>query len=88
MTNPSVPALVASSKLATSANPNTNGTGQTTWGTVTGKTATLYAMNTNNGIQAFTVTVPEPSSTALFGIATIALSFFRRPRVALPSRVE
>jgi hypothetical protein len=49
--------------LATSSNANTNATGAITFGTVNG-TPTLYAMNTNNGIQAFQI-VPEPSTTVV-----------------------
>ena len=35
-------------------------TGSVQWGGITGNSATLYALSTNNGIQAFTVTVIEP----------------------------
>lgn len=64
MTNPATPILASSAKIALSTNSNTNGTGDVTWGSIAGTSATLYAMNTNNGIQAFTITVPEPSVTA------------------------
>lgn len=77
MTNPAAPVLVATDKIASTANANANGTGAVAWGAINGKTATLYAMNTNNGIQAFTVTVPEPSAIALL-TTSIALLHRRR----------
>jgi uncharacterized protein DUF4623/PEP-CTERM motif-containing protein len=78
MTDPTRPLQVASDKIATSANLNDNLTGQVTWGAVVGKTATLYAMNSNNGIQAFTVTVPEPSTAGLLSGAAALLACRRR----------
>jgi hypothetical protein len=36
---------------------NSNGAGSIKWGAITGDTATLYALCTNQGIQAFTVTI-------------------------------
>ena len=44
---------------------NGNGTGSVAWGPVFGDTAILYAMNSNQGIQAFAVTIPEPGVGAL-----------------------
>ena len=41
---------------------NSNGSGQLAWD-VNGNTATLYALSTNQGIQAFTVNVPPPART-------------------------
>jgi hypothetical protein len=80
MTNPSTPVLSNSAKIALTANANINGSGRVSWGPVTGNTATLYAMNTNNGIQAFTITVPEPSVAAGLIIGAIALFGARRVR--------
>jgi hypothetical protein len=60
---------------------NTNlGLGGITWGAIAGETATLYAMSTNNGIQAFTVqVVPEPGAAgALIGGAGVLLGLRRR----------
>jgi hypothetical protein len=44
-------------------NANVNATGQVKFGAITGTTAILYALDTNNGIQAFelTLTPPPPS---------------------------
>jgi hypothetical protein len=58
--------------LATSSNANANSTGAIAFGTVNG-TPTLYAMNTNNGIQAIQV-VPEPSTVAVVGACTVGLA--------------
>lgn len=41
-------------------NTNLNGTGQVKFGAISGNTAILYALNTNNGIQAFTLTLTPP----------------------------
>lgn len=75
MTTPGSPLFLGSLKTATSANANGNGTGGIAWGAVTDNgngtaTAQLFAMNSNNGLQAFLVTVPEP------GTATLALLGF------------
>lgn len=75
VSNPSSPIRVAVGNTTTSTNSNGNQTGSIAWGKVTGDTATLYAMNTNNGIQAFTFTaVPEPSTWAMAGLAGAALA--------------
>lgn len=44
---------------------NGNGVGSVAWAPLSGDTALLYAMSANQGIQAFTVTIPEPGTTAL-----------------------
>ncbi len=46
---------------------NGNGVGSVCWGPVIGNTAVLYAMSTNQGIQAFQFTVAPLASTATFG---------------------
>lgn len=52
---------------------NGNAVGQVRWGAINGNKATLYAMSTNQGIQAFNVVVPEPSSIAAVGFGVVAL---------------
>ncbi len=74
ISTPSAPVLLASG--TTTSGPvviNTNAVGSVQWGPVSGDSATLYAMNTNNGIQAFTFTVPEPGTAvlAMFGMSGI-----------------
>jgi hypothetical protein len=64
--DPALPVLLGTANatsglLAT----NSNFTGQLAWGDITGASATLYAMSTNQGIQAFTVTLPEPATGAV-----------------------
>jgi hypothetical protein len=57
---------------------NANGTGDVEWGAITGASATLYTLTTNNGIQAFTFAVPEPSTMAFSGLAMLGLLRRRR----------
>jgi hypothetical protein len=57
---------------------NGNATGDVAWGAVTDNgdgttSATLYALSSNQGIQAFVVTVPEPTAAALLGIGLLGL---------------
>lgn len=46
---------------------NANGTSCVAWGPASGNSATLYAMSTNQGIQAFTVTIQQPARATSFG---------------------
>lgn len=81
MANPLAPvALTATGQttLVGASNTNVNGAGQVKWGAIDGGTAKLYVMNTNNGIQAFTVAVPEPSAVGLLALAAPALARRRR----------
>ncbi|MBM4011372.1 MAG: PEP-CTERM sorting domain-containing protein [Planctomycetes bacterium] len=57
---------------STSSNANANANGSITFGTVN-DTPTLYALNTNNGIQAIQL-VPEPSTVAVAGICSLGLA--------------
>ena len=64
---------------------NGNGTGDVAWGDLTdtgdGRTsAILYALSSNQGIQAYTVIVPEPTTAALAGLGLCALIGMRRIR--------
>ena len=76
MTNPSAPVSLASLDLTSGSTiAGNNGLSAVAWGNISGKNATLYALNANDGIQAFNVTVvPEPATmTALaFGLAAMA----------------
>jgi hypothetical protein len=64
--------FIQSINLTTSTNVNGNGIGGLAVGTVNG-TPTLYALSTNNGIQALQI-VPEPSTTLAAGICTVGLA--------------
>lgn len=78
MTDPANPVFLTSGfNTSGTLITNGNGVGSVQWGTVTGDTATLYAMSTNQGIQAFTFMIPEPSS-ALLGLAGLGVLMPRR----------
>ena len=82
MTDPTAPIYLASGNNTTGAlAANGNGTGQLAWNVTGPTTATLYAMSTNQGIQAFTVTVPEPTAVAGMIVAAGAVSLRRHRRV-------
>jgi len=59
---------------------NGNASGSVAWGAIDNinQTATLYAMNSNQGIQAFTFTVPAPGTVALMGLAGLVATRRRR----------
>lgn len=83
------PVLVASLSVTTGSNANPDGTGQIAWGEVTYEpvnqiySAPLYALNTNNGVQAMVFAVPEPSTVTAAGVCTagLAMLMLRRRRV-------
>lgn len=86
MSNPLTPILVATGKLATTANSNGNGTGGVAWGdsyfdTVDQKwKAALYSMNSNNGLQAFVFVIPEPSTMGLTALGALLAAWALRRR--------
>lgn len=59
---------------------NGNGVGALAWGPISGDTALLYAMSANQGIQAFTVTIPEPGPVGLLLLGGGMLGLARRRR--------
>lgn len=79
MTDPANPAYLTSGNNTTGTlAANTNGTGQLAWASISGKTGILYAMSSNQGIQAFTVTVPEPATLVLIVMGGALLHGMRR----------
>lgn len=56
--------------------PNTNldGTGSVTWGAISGTSARLYAMNTNQGIQAFDFSFGPLASATTYGVGCESLT--------------
>jgi hypothetical protein len=78
-TDPENPILLdALTTVAGASNANGFGVGQLRFGEIEGDTATIYALNTNNGIQAFTLTVPEPASAGLLALGAVAVGGARR----------
>jgi hypothetical protein len=87
LTDPSAPIFITSLITATGANnSNLNGTGQIAWGNFidlgNGKgSADLYYLDTNNGIQAFVVAVPEPGVFAFIALGLGCFALRRKIRV-------
>jgi hypothetical protein len=85
-TDPANPVWLASgNNTSGSLTANGNGTGELAWGNtiVNGDgsvTTALYAMSSNQGIQAFLVTVPEPGSLAILALGLGAFGFRRKLR--------
>jgi hypothetical protein len=74
---PATPVLLASGNLTVGTlTANGNGTGSVQWGSVNQSTlnATLYVMSSNQGIQAFNFSIPEPTTlAAVGGVAMLGL---------------
>ncbi len=89
---PGVPTLLVQGNNTTGTlSANANGTGSVQWGAISGNTATLYAMVTNQGIQAFQVTIQPPATGKPFGlgcpgVSPVTLSAIGAP--VLPSTIQ
>ena len=69
VSDPTAPiALVSGTTTSGVLTANANGTGAVAWGTVNGDTAVLYAMASNQGIQAFTVTLSPLANQNSYGM--------------------
>ena len=75
ITDPDNPVLQDLKNATTAFVANGNGTGDLKFGN--GK---LYVLNTNNGIQAFEVVIPEPASMSMAGAALLLAGVARRRR--------
>jgi hypothetical protein len=86
ITNPASPVLKGTGNTTVGTlTSNGNATGGIGWGPYLGNDQyPLYAMSSNQGIQAFVVTVPEPSTYAVMGgaFAVIGLVASRKRRSA------
>ena len=66
LADPVNPTLWAQANATSGTLPaDAHNTGAIAWGDITGNTATLYAMATDQGIQAFVVTVPVPAPASI-----------------------
>jgi hypothetical protein len=87
VTDPNNPIWLASkNNTSGTLTANGNGTGEIAWGDATYNpvdgtwSETLYTMSSNQGIQAFIVTVPEPATLSCFLLGMGALAYARRHR--------
>lgn len=81
MTAPDAPVLLGTANNTSGTlSANANGTGQLAWGEISGNSAKLWALSSNQGIQAFQVTVPEPGVLTLLGFGCALFLLRRRGR--------
>ncbi|MCB9876556.1 MAG: DUF4623 domain-containing protein [Planctomycetes bacterium] len=75
VTDPSTPIeLVSATTITGATNANANGSGSVQWGFVSGTVATLYAMTTNNGIQAFLLDLSPIANATDYGTGCDGMS--------------
>lgn len=68
LTVPGTPVIIAQgNNTSGTLTANPNGTGAVQWGAINGTVATLYAMSSNQGIQAFTFSLAPLASAPTFG---------------------
>jgi hypothetical protein len=68
MTDPTLPVtLVSATTTSGTLTANANGTASVAWGAVSGNSATLYAMASNQGVQAFQLTLAPAANVLTYG---------------------
>ena len=86
VTDPANPIYLASgNNTSGTLTANGNGTGEEAWGPITvnpdgSASETLYSMSSNQGIQAFIVSIPEPGSLGMAALGLGLLAVWRRFR--------
>jgi hypothetical protein len=86
MSDPTNPIyLAAGNNTSGTLTANPNGTGEMAWGSIIYNpngtvSADLWAMSSNQGIQAFIVTIPEPGTLGLMAFGLAAFAFWRKAR--------
>ena len=75
ITNPQAPLVMASGTTTTGTLiANGNGTGSVAWGAINGTSARLYAMNSNQGIQAFDFSFGPLAAATAYGVGCEGLT--------------
>jgi hypothetical protein len=81
VTDPTNPVWLASgNNTSGTLTANGNGTGELAWNITGANTAILYGLSSNQGIQAFGVTIPEPGSMALAALGLMFAGCWRKLR--------
>jgi hypothetical protein len=89
MTDPTRPALLGTANATTGPlHVNTHDVGELAWGNISGDNAVLYAMSTDQGIQAFKITVPEPGTLTLGALGVLLLASLRMSRRSVESKIR
>ena len=84
-TDPNNPVYLGAGDNTISPTANPNATGELAWGATTYNadgtvSEDLYAMGSNQGIQAFIVTVPEPATAGMMLLGIGVFAFWRKAR--------
>lgn len=84
VTDPANPIVMVSGTATTGTlTANVNGTGSVAWGAINGTSARLYAMNSNQGIQAFDFSFGPGAAATTYGVGCegLALSNTNLPKI-------
>lgn len=84
VTDPANPIVMVSGTATTGTlTANVNGTGSVAWGAINGNSARLYAMNSNQGIQAFDFSFGPGAAVSTYGVGCdgLAISNTNLPKI-------